>query len=119
MPKNLYLGKQEEGRARVSRRVNVCRKSKVPVSIWVFVSFHNARLSEGWLDVCVFFRGDRFQGMIMVSHLLLERFALAGRFVRYRAEPPESASKLLSVASGTLYLRRITVVFMRNDMTID
>lgn len=54
MPKNLYLGKQEEGRARVSRRVNVCRKSKVPVSIWVFVSFHNARLSEGWLDVCVF-----------------------------------------------------------------
>lgn len=55
----------------------------------------------------------------MVSHLLLERFALAGRFARYRVEPPESASKLLSVASGTLYLHRITAVFMRNDTMID
>lgn len=70
--------------------------------------------------MCVFFLGgDRFQGMIMVSHLLLERFALAGRFARYRVEPPESASKLLSVASGTLYLHRITAIFMRNDTMID
>ena len=53
----------------------------------------------------------RFQGMIMVSHLLLEIFAPAGHFDRYRVEPLDSASKSLSVASGTLYLHRITIWF--------
>lgn len=53
----------------------------------------------------------RFQGMIMVSHLLLEIFAPAGHFDRYRVEPLDLASKSLSVASGTLYLHRIIRLF--------
>lgn len=73
-----------------------------------------------FIIIVIFLRGERererervrFQGMIMVSHLLLEIFAPAGHFDRYRVEPLDLASKSLSVASGTLYLHRITIVFL-------
>ena len=99
------------------RRAQPSREQGVSISMSEF-SFRFVTLGyweDDWMYALFFLGGgggggDRFPGMIMVSHLLRERFALAGHFARYQVEPPESVSKLPSEASGTLYLRRIMVV---------
>lgn len=125
MPEN--LGNRKRGQVfsgNVSSRAQPPSRTGSVLSLFsTWISFSFGYRKDG-LEMCVllllllFFwekererKRVRFQGMIMVSHLLLEIFAPAGHFDRYRVEPLDLASKSLSVASGTLYLHRIIRLF--------
>lgn len=84
--------------------ISLCRATLEPVNF--FRSLVNSPLSIGKTEA----HGTPGNA---VSHLLLERFAPADRFARYRVELQDSANKSPSAASGTLYLRTTTEQILR------